>query len=205
MPSLQLTRYLQLRANGVSVEAAAEESRIGLAEAELHEASIAAGDLQLPQPRREGMPEQDETTNENLIELTADHLRGDVRDALLSWFKATPKPWGALSEKEQRDIAESADVCARSVVKRACQHIAAAERPVIVANLIEYREKEGVEAKLKLPSKGEVVAALHEACGREVLLVTSGHEAFMGEAAPAEIDADQPKFENLGAEYEEAA
>lgn len=146
------------------------------------------------------MAEHDETTNENLIELTADHLRGDVRDALLSWFKATPKPWSALSEKEQRDVAESADICARSVVKQACQHIAAAERPVIVASLIEYKEKDGVEAKLKLPSKGEVIAALHEACGREVLLVTAGHEAFMGEAAPAAIDADQPRLD-VGAEY----
>jgi hypothetical protein len=136
---------------------------------------------------------------------TADHLRGDVRDAMLTWFKATPKPWSQLSEKEQRDLADAADRCARSIVKQACQHIAANERPVIVAQLVQYKEKDGVEAQLKLPSKGEVVAALHEACGREVLLVTSGYEEFSGEAAPAEIDADQPKFENLGAEYQDAA
>jgi AmiR/NasT family two-component response regulator len=64
------------------------------------------------------------------------------------------------------------------LVKQACQIIAANERPCIVAQLVEYKEKDGVEAKLKLPSKGEVVAALHEACGREVLLVTSGEEEF---------------------------
>jgi hypothetical protein len=137
-------------------------------------------------------------------DLAADTLRGDVRDALLSWFKATPKPWAQLGEKEQRDLADSADRCARQLVKQACRIIAASERPCIVAQLVEYKEKDGVEAKLKLPSKGEVVAALHEACGREVLVVTSGEEEFQGEAAPAEITKDQPEL-GIGAEYEEAA
>lgn len=49
------------------------------------------------------------------------------------------------------------------------------------------------------------MAALHEACGREVLLVTSGAEEFLGEAAPAQIDADEPRLPDLGSEYEEAA
>ena len=147
----------------------------------------------------------DETTDVPIAELAADTLRGDIRDAMLSWFKATPKPWTALSEQEQRDIADSADRCARSLVRQACQHIAAAERPVIVAQLVEYKEKDGVEAKLKLPSKGEVVASLHEACGREVLIVCSGEEEFQGEAAPAEITSDQPELSGIGAEYEEAA
>jgi hypothetical protein len=140
----------------------------------------------------------------DVSDLAADTLRGDVRDALLSWFKATPKPWAQLGEKEQRDLADSADRCARQLVKQACRIIAASERPCIVAQLVEYKEKDGVEAKLKLPSKGEVVAALHEACGREVLVVTSGEEEFQGEAAPAEITKDQPEL-GIGAEYEEAA
>jgi hypothetical protein len=137
-------------------------------------------------------------------DLAADTLRGDVRDALLSWFKAAPKPWAQMGEQEQRDVADSADRCARQLVKQTCRIIAASERPCIVAQLVEYKEKDGVEAKLKLPSKGEVVAALHEACGREVLVVTSGEEEFMGEAAPAEIAKDQPEL-GIGAEYEEAA
>lgn len=140
-----------------------------------------------------------------LVDLAADTLRGDVRDSLLSWFKAQPKSWPHLAEREQRDLAEAADRFAATVVKEACKIIAAGERPCIVATLVEYKEKDGVEAKLKLPSKGEVVAALHEACGREVLIVTSGAEEYLGEAAPAEIDADQPKFPNIGEEYDEAA
>lgn len=140
-----------------------------------------------------------------IAELAADTLRGDVRDAMLSWFKATPKPWGQMSEREQRDFADTADRAARSLVKQACQIIAANERPCIVASLVEYKEKEGVEAKLKLASTGANVAALHEACGREVLIVTSGYDEVSGEAGPAEIDADQPGIPGIGDEYDEAA
>lgn len=140
-----------------------------------------------------------------LVELAADTLRGDMRDSFLSWFKAQPKNWSAMSEQEQRALADAADRYSGTIIKQACQIIAAGERPCIVAKLTEYKEKDGVEAKLKLPSKGEVISALHEACGREVLVVTSGEEEFQGETAPAEIDADQPKFPDIGQEYDEAA
>lgn len=59
MPSVQLTTYLQARADGATVAFACEQSGIGLGEAQLHEADIAAGELQLPDPRaraREGEP-----------------------------------------------------------------------------------------------------------------------------------------------------
>jgi hypothetical protein len=157
------------------------------------------------------MPKHDTAIEETpedfdpLIELAADTLRGDTRDALLGWFKAQPKSWPFMAEREQRDLADAADRFAGSLVKQVCQIIAAGERPCIVATLVEYKEKDGVEAKLKLPSKGEVVAALHEACGREVLVVTSGAEEFMGEAGPAKIDAQEPKIPGIGDEYDEAA
>lgn len=76
MPSLQLARYLQLRADGVSVEAAAEQSGIGQVEAELHEQSIAAGELELPCARAPAR--KDEQSGEgNMAQQTvaADELR----------------------------------------------------------------------------------------------------------------------------------
>lgn len=154
-------------------------------------------------PKEIFMPE--ETDDLPVAELAADTLRGDVRDAMLSWFKATPRPWGHMSEAEQRDFADTVDRAARNLVKQACQIIAANERPVIVANLVEYKEKEGVEAKLKLASTGANVAALHEACGREVLIVTSGYDEVSGEAGEVQVDADQPGIPGIGDEYDEAA
>lgn len=149
-------------------------------------------------------PANTDDPNDPLIDLAADTLRGDVRDSLLAWFKAAPKAWPYMGEREQRDLAESADRYAETMVKQACTIIAKGERPCIVAKLVEYREKDGVEAQLKLPSKGEVVAQLHEACGREVLIVTSGVEEYLGEQAAAVIDADQPGIPGIGDEYDEA-
>lgn len=202
--SLQLDTYLTARADGEPIETACERSGIDAAEAKLTEAAIAKGELKLPDIHQEGevnVPKTD--TDDTLVELASDTLRGDVRDTLLGWFKATPKPWSQLGEKEQRDIVDAADRFARSLVKQTCRLIAAGERRCIVAQLVEYKEKDGVEAKLKLPSKGEVVAALHEACGREVLIVCSGEEEFAGEAGEAEIQKDQPEL-GIGAEYVEA-
>jgi uncharacterized protein (UPF0335 family) len=48
MPSFNLQRYLTARASGVSVEEACATSGIGMGEAELHEADIASGELELP-------------------------------------------------------------------------------------------------------------------------------------------------------------
>lgn len=139
--------------------------------------------------------------NDPLIELSADTLRGDLRDSLLAWFKAQPKSWSFMVEREQRDLADAVDGYAYAVVRKASKIIAAGERPCIVATLVEYKEKEGVEAKLKLPSRGEVVAQLHEACGREVLLVASGAENFEGESGPAQVDPDQTALRGIGDEY----
>lgn len=143
--------------------------------------------------------------NDPLIELASETLRGDIRDSLLNWFKAQPKAWPFLAEREQKDLAMAVDSFAYSLIKQAARIIAAGERPTIVARLVEYKEKDGVEAKLKLASTGEVVAQLHEACGQDVLLVATGADDFTGERDGPEIDPDQRKLRGIGDEYGEAA
>lgn len=206
--SRQLDQYLQLRANGMNPDDAAAAIGMSDVEAQLTEKAVAEGHLALPEKGDQTMPKHDENTAAEIVnpvvDLAADTLRGDIRDSLLSWFKAQPKNWGAMTETEQRDLADAADSYSYTVIKEACRIIAAGERPTIVATLVEYKEKDGVEAKLKLPSTGEVVAALHEACGRAVLVVTTGAEEFSGEKGPAEVEADQPDL-GIGAEYAEAA
>lgn len=209
--SRQLDTYLYLRdrANGADPRDAAAAVGMSEIEAQLTEKAVAEGHVALPKKGDRAMPKHDDcTTTETVdpvVEMAADTLRGDIRDSLLAWFKAQPKSWGEMAERDQRDLAEAADRYSYTVIKEACRIIAAGERPTIVATLVEYKEKDGVEAKLKLPSTSEVVAALHEACGRAVLVVTTGAEEFSGEVAPARIDADQPALEGIGVEYEEAA
>ena len=219
--SLQLRKFLRDIRAGMPVTEAAERADMSIGEAVLHVEANEAGeysDIDTTTAPVTGafqqettMPKHDDVTalptpdDDPLIELAAETLRGDIRDSLLAWFKAAPKAWPYMDERSQRDLADAADRYSRQLIKDACKIIAAGERPCIVAKLVEYKEKDGVEAKLKLPSKGEVVASLHEACGREVLLVTSGAEEYMEQAGDPEIDADQPKFPNIGEEYDDAA
>lgn len=156
------------------------------------------------------MPKHDNTATEQddtdpLIELASETLRGDIRDSLIDWFKAQPKAWPFLSEREQRDLAGAIDSFSYGLVKSVARIIAAGERPTIVARLVEYKEKDGVEAKLKLASTGEVVAQLHEACGQDVLLVATGADDFTGERGGPDIDPDQKPLHGIGDEYDEAA
>jgi hypothetical protein len=219
--SIQLRHYLFLRLTLERAEAALLAS-LPLEEARLTDVARDRDELADIEPLdpaagcavpkgETDMPQHDEPADNDagdfdpLVEMAADTLRGDLRDSLLDWFKAQPKSWPFMAEREQRDLADAADRYAGTLVKEACKIIAAGERPCIVATLVEYKEKDGVEAKLKLPSRGDVVAALHEACGREVLIVTSGAEEFMGQAADPEIDADSPKLPNIGEEYQDAA
>lgn len=154
------------------------------------------------------MPKQDAPTSEDpegdmnpLVEITAGTMRGDVRDALMAWIKARPKMWPLMSETEQRDAYNSADSFGWEICKQIAERIAAEERPTIVAKLVEYKEKDGIEAKLKLSATAENIVALHKACGLEVLLVASGIEQFSAEASPPDINPDQPIMD-LGGEYE---
>jgi uncharacterized protein (UPF0335 family) len=74
--SVQLSEYLQLRADGESVEAAAERSGVGLAEARLHEVDIESGDLPLPPARARAR--EDEPSGETSMAhetIAADELR----------------------------------------------------------------------------------------------------------------------------------
>lgn len=76
MPSVQLASYLQMRADGESVEVASERSGIGLAEARLHEEDIAAGTLPLPQPSRARAPARE---NHPAEEANMDDVQTSIR------------------------------------------------------------------------------------------------------------------------------
>lgn len=148
--------------------------------------------------------ELNEQIVENMVsEVVADTLRGDMRDNMLAWFKAQPAHWQALTEAQQGNLAYSLDRFCEGLIARVCNIVATAGRPSIRARLVQYAEKDGIEAKIKLASTSEVVAYLHEACGRDVVIVMPATEEFMGERAQAKVDPDQPAIPGIGEEYDE--
>lgn len=147
-------------------------------------------------------PEDRELNIDPVVELTAETLRGDVRNSILDFIKAMPKSWAYMSEAERRDVANSLDRYSYTLVKESCKIIASRERPCIIGQLKEYREKDGVEAKLKFGSTEEVVTGLHGAVGQEVLLVTSGYDAFVAAREKPDdlVPSDQGDL-GIGDEY----
>lgn len=60
-----------------------------------------------------------EPVDQGEIDLAVDTLRGDLRDAMLDRFKNTKRPWAAMTEKEQTEVANAFDSAARHLVTRA--------------------------------------------------------------------------------------
>lgn len=83
MPSVELSRFLQLRADGLSTENAAFESGIGLKEAELWEQAIASGEIELPKPstKEEPIMARDDKA-ENKEQIVEEILKPDFKRAI---------------------------------------------------------------------------------------------------------------------------
>lgn len=124
----------------------------------------------------------------------ADKVRGDLRDAMLGWLRSIPKPFADLSESEQRSIASAADMVACEAVRATVHCIAADERPVIVAMLEQVTIKDNYKATLTLPRSSEHAADLINAVKKDVLIVVTDADSFMGEHGPAKIDKDQKEL-----------
>jgi hypothetical protein len=79
VPSLQLERFFQLRANGVFVDDAAEQAGLGIAEARLWEREIAAGEIILPEPStKETTMPVGKTNEEEELETPQPHIAADI-------------------------------------------------------------------------------------------------------------------------------
>ncbi len=138
-----------------------------------------------------------EDVGADTIDLVADTLTGDMRDAILGIIKAQPAGWLLMTQAQQKEYAASVEKICEDIVRRAVRLIASEGRRCIVATLEQYVEKDGIKATLKMMPRMETVQALHEAVGGEVLLVAATAEGFRGERAPVQTDADQrPLFDN---------
>ena len=99
MPSFQLQHYLQLRADGVRVDTAAEASGIGLAEARLHEEDIANGALELPHARAGAR--EDEQSGETIMDDVMTTIRvGDGPEVPIDLNKDIGDPDNAEAKEQ---------------------------------------------------------------------------------------------------------
>lgn len=132
------------------------------------------------------------------VEMAAETLTGDLRDLVLDLIRHTPRTWREMTEAQQRDVAETVEAKMATAVRRACILLGAAGRRTIVAELEQYKQKgPAAVATLKLPATSENMLTLVGVCQRPtatVQILTVDATPFVGERAPAEIDADQPEI-----------
>lgn len=137
-----------------------------------------------------------EKVSQEEVDLAADTLTGDIRDALLDNIKNMQKPWQQLTENQQKGVAIAVEDMAKNVVRKAVTIIAKQGRTVIQASLEKITIKDGIKAEVALSQFSEHRHALCDSQGKAVLIVVADAEEFTGEREAVEIDKDQGDLED---------
>lgn len=127
-------------------------------------------------------------------EVERDTLFGDVRDALLTRFRNTRKPWEQMSEQEQRETVEAFSMTARHVVREAVKAVTDYDflRCVVTLGAVQIKDKQTIEAKITCQNIEDYRSTIGEAVGEHVMLLAVDSDAFMAARAEPKIDPDQP-------------
>lgn len=130
---------------------------------------------------------------ENIIELTADTMRGDLIDALLGELKAAPDVWQRLSQSDQDLIINRIDNRVSTAIGQAVRMLAADGRPTIKAKLDQMTAKDGIKAVLSVSQHDPGRHELMDSVGKLLLIVVADPEAYLGGETP-KSDPDQPEL-----------
>ena len=134
----------------------------------------------------------------DVSELQIETLAGDLRDATLMRFRDTKRSWTALTEEEQRDLANGMELAAKDMVRGAVRLLSGWEWPRAVVKLEEIKivggDKAQVVGKITAANIEENRNVLGDHAGTMMMLLPVDSAAFMGEREPAKIDPDQPEL-----------
>lgn len=129
---------------------------------------------------------------DQIDEIAADAIRGDVRDFMLDLFKRRPKPWQQMSEQEQRDLVLQCSEHAEDIIDRVALLIATAGQRSVTGRLAQFTVKDGIKAQVDFLASGETLDFLGGSVGGIIRILAVDTEEFKGQRADAEIDHDEP-------------
>lgn len=123
-------------------------------------------------------------------------LVGDIRDTQLDIFRNRPKPWSAMSETEQRDLAKALENVAKLFIKKVVIVVAEEDTISVRATLKGYSADGGDVFKLKGEARGDEQTAidLFRMDGHDVVIMSADAQRFLGQRKDADISVDQPPF-----------
>lgn len=121
-------------------------------------------------------------------------LKGDLVSHIIDFQRQEKKAWDELSEAQQKDRIQMAEIFAEDAIRKMVRTIASENRAVIQATVEQVVVKDGIKAVLTLSKSSEHRYELMDAQGDDVLLVVANSDKFMGGEMP-QPDPDQKSFD----------
>ena len=145
------------------------------------------------------------TSADKAIEVATTTLRGDIRDKILSEFKAIPKSWQTSTEDEQARLINRANDIAGALVRNAIDIVAAKGLPSLAITVgkmtIDNSECKGT---FECYADDESLLRIRHLQGSRAMFVLASPDAFNGEQKPQEPsnvgDLAMPKGEEARAD-----
>lgn len=115
--------------------------------------------------------------------LSLETLFGDVRDALVTRFQHTRKPWEQMTEQEQRELVEAFGQTSKHIIRGVVSLMTAYEFPRAVVTLgqVNIKDKKTIEAKIVVQNIEEYRSVLGEAVGEDMILLAVDSDVFMAQ------------------------
>lgn len=129
------------------------------------------------------------TSAEKAIELATTTLRGDIRDKILTEFKAIPKSWQTSNEQEQSRLISRAKDIADTLVRRAIDIIAAKGLPALPITVGKITI-DGGECKgaFECYAGDDELLRIRHLQGARAMFVLASPDAFNGEQKKPQTD-----------------
>lgn len=119
-------------------------------------------------------------------------IRGDLRDVMIGALANMTKPWDALPEAEQVQLANLIDGHAQAIVTRIAILTATAGRPTVLANLENLTINDTARGTFTVSK--ENASALVPYTKQIVAIMAVGPNQFMGEREKVQTMPDQPSL-----------
>jgi hypothetical protein len=131
------------------------------------------------------------------LQLNSRSLIAGVRDFLVDVIKSRPKPWGATSPGEQRDVASACEQLATGLVREVLELIRADGKASVRVLLTKVTLGDDIQITGKAKPMGEeeedkAVQMLHHARGKHVLLTVASADDYRQEHPEAQTDVEEP-------------
>ena len=124
----------------------------------------------------------------------AETLRGDVQDKILDDIARKMPCWVKMSEREQREVINTAGRIASDMVREAVKLVAHRDFPHMIVSLGKWTVKEGIKLEVSGSDSVEEITKLASNGGKQAILVFASVSGFMGSRGEPQADKDEPEL-----------